>query len=83
MSSRRKGSLEDEGEPLRINNPLLGVTTQNTRILKNLVLLSSSSHNFLVLKKIVLPVFYCFFYSNGCRVKKNLILFEHASLSVV
>ena len=34
MSSRRKGSLEDESDTLRINTPLLGVTTQNTRILK-------------------------------------------------
>jgi len=34
MSSRRKGFLEDEGDTLRINTPLLGMTTQDTRILR-------------------------------------------------
>jgi hypothetical protein len=37
MSSRRKRSLEDEDDTLRINTPLLGVTTQNTRILKRIL----------------------------------------------
>jgi hypothetical protein len=37
MSSRRKGPLEDEGDTLRINTPLLGWTTQNTRILKKIL----------------------------------------------
>jgi hypothetical protein len=83
MNSRRKGSIEDEGDTLRINTPILGWTTHNTRILKKIlfsfppaVITFQCSKNRIV-GLLLLLLF------EWLPWKKNLILFEHASLSVV
>jgi hypothetical protein len=84
MNSRRKGSLEDEGDTLRISTSLTRLDNpehQNPQ--KNLVLLSSISHNFPVLKKSYCGSSVASFIRMAAAEKKNLILFEHASLSVV
>jgi len=82
MSSRRKGCLEDEGDTLRISAPLLGVTTQNTRIQKKILISSPPAVVTFQCSKTRIVGLLLLLLFEWLSCKKNLILFEHASLSV-